>query len=208
MYMTEFYQIKSNSAEEQIINKSRFIALSFCLQSRTEVDEILQKLKAEYRDSTHICYAYRLMTGEEKCSDDGEPQGTAGLPILDVIKKNDIANILLVVVRYFGGVKLGAGGLVRAYSSTASNCIEKSGKTQVVGCKKITFSLPIFQSKFIKIIEKLEKIKKIDVKYGENIQISIYSEVQNLENIKTQICNILAESIEFYEESKIYFIGE
>lgn len=206
--MAKIQQIEKNTFYEENINKSKFLAFSFCVQNKDEANEILQKLKAQYADCTHICYAYRLITSEEKCSDDGEPQGTAGLPILDVIKKNDVTNVMIAVVRYFGGVKLGAGGLLRAYSGSASNVLLLSGKKDVAKCKKISFELEIFESKFVKIIENIAGIKKIDVTYGEKIQISIFAEIEQLENIKTQINNILMKNIEFVEDEKTYFVGE
>lgn len=107
------------------IKKSKFIGLYFPVRSQDEVVEILNNLKKEHKKATHICYAYRLTNPfSEKAFDDGEPFGTAGKPILNVLQKQDKKDSLLVVVRYFGGIKLGAGGLVRAYSKTASETLK------------------------------------------------------------------------------------
>ncbi len=107
------------------IKKSKFIGLYFPVKSQDEVVEILNNLKKEHKKATHICYAYRLINPfSEKAFDDGEPSGTAGKPILNVLQKQDKKDTLLVVVRYFGGIKLGAGGLVRAYSKTASETLK------------------------------------------------------------------------------------
>ncbi|MCI5797328.1 MAG: YigZ family protein [Firmicutes bacterium] len=107
------------------IKKSKFIGLYFPVKSQDEVVEILNNLKKEHKKATHICYAYRLTNPfSEKAFDDGEPSGTAGKPILNVLQKQDKKDSLLVVVRYFGGIKLGAGGLVRAYSKTASETLK------------------------------------------------------------------------------------
>ncbi len=111
---------------EIIINKSKFIAYKFFLNSLDDVKTNLNNLKIEHKKSTHICYAY-LYNKEiisEKFSDDGEPSGTAGLPILNVLKKKKLTNVLVVVVRYFGGIKLGAGGLVRAYTKACSEILK------------------------------------------------------------------------------------
>ena len=106
------------------INKSKFIGVAFPVFSIEEIKSKLEMVKKEHTHATHICYAYILNSGMlEKCSDDGEPSGTAGKPILDVLKKKELENILLVVVRYFGGIKLGAGGLTRAYSTSASDVL-------------------------------------------------------------------------------------
>ena len=108
--------------EEIVINKSRFIAYKFDLVSLADVQTYLTQLKKEHKKATHICYAYVFNIGAncEKCSDDKEPSGTAGYPILNVIKKKNLTNTLIAVVRYFGGVKLGAGGLVRAYTKAST----------------------------------------------------------------------------------------
>lgn len=111
---------------ELIINKSKFIAYKFTLNSLEEVKSILTNLKNEHKKATHICYAYIYNRDivSEKCSDDGEPGGTAGYPILNVLKKKNLENIMVAVVRYFGGVKLGVGGLVRAYTKACSEVIK------------------------------------------------------------------------------------
>ncbi|MDD4110408.1 MAG: YigZ family protein [Clostridia bacterium] len=104
------------------IKKSKFIGVVYKVDNVADVKKILEELKKEHKKSTHICYAYKIV-GEnyaEKAFDDGEPSGTAGKPILNVINKKGLSNILVVIVRYFGGIKLGAGGLVRAYTKAAS----------------------------------------------------------------------------------------
>ncbi len=105
------------------IKKSKFYAYAFSVSCVSDVDIILENLKKEHKKATHICFAYKIVNGVEiiKFNDDGEPSGTAGKPILNVIEKKNLKNILICVVRYFGGIKLGAGGLVRAYSKCASS---------------------------------------------------------------------------------------
>lgn len=107
---------------EIIIKKSKFITLTYNIDSIENVKNKLNELNEEYKDATHVCYAY-IVNNEEKCSDNGEPSGTAGLPILNVLKKESLNNVLCVVVRYFGGIKLGAGGLVRAYSKACKESL-------------------------------------------------------------------------------------
>ena len=99
---------------EIVINKSRFIGIMMPISSDSEVKDILKELNKEFPKATHYCYAYRV-NGKEKSSDDGEPAGTAGRPMLEFLINNELENILVVSIRYFGGIKLGAGGLVRAY---------------------------------------------------------------------------------------------
>lgn len=108
------------------IKKSKFIGFVYKVDNVADIKKILEELKKEHKKSTHICYAYKIV-GEnyaEKAFDDGEPSGTAGKPILNVINKKRLFNIMVVVVRYFGGIKLGAGGLLRAYSKTASEVLK------------------------------------------------------------------------------------
>lgn len=110
---------------EIVINKSRFIAYRYDLDSVEQVKEIIASLKKEHKKANHVCYAYVFNKDivSEKCSDDGEPGGTAGYPILNVIKKKNLTNTLVAVVRYFGGIKLGAGGLTRAYTKSAAGVL-------------------------------------------------------------------------------------
>ena len=109
--------------DEIVEKKSRFVALRFELDELSDVDEILTKLKVEHKKARHVCFGYVFSLGfvSEKCSDAGEPKGTAGYPILNVIKKKNLTNTLIVVVRYFGGILLGAGGLTRAYTKAAAS---------------------------------------------------------------------------------------
>ena len=104
------------------IKNSKFITLLYKIDDDFNLDEILNEVKDKYPKATHYCYAYRLI-GKEKSSDDGEPGGTAGIPMLNVLIKEDIVNILAITVRYFGGIKLGAGGLTRAYSNSTIEAI-------------------------------------------------------------------------------------
>ena len=109
---------------EIIIKKSKFITKVYNINNVDEVKNILENLKKEYKKATHFCYAYSI-NGQEKAFDDGEPSHTAGIPILNIIHMKKLNNILIVVIRYFGGVKLGAGPLTRAYSKSASEIIKK-----------------------------------------------------------------------------------
>ena len=115
--------IKQNELTCEIeIKKSKFIAFCFKVFSINDVTTILNKFSSSYADATHICFAYKL-DNNIHCFDDGEPSGTAGKPILNVIIKKDLNNILIIIVRYFGGIKLGAGGLTRAYTEATTKVL-------------------------------------------------------------------------------------
>lgn len=132
--------ILKDSFDEFVEKKSKFIGYAFKVESEEEALEKLDFIKNKHKDATHNCSAYII--GEEKLiqrySDDGEPSGTAGVPILEVIKKEDITNILVVVTRYFGGTLLGAGGLVRAYTKGAKIAIDSSVKVEMFEYNKIS----------------------------------------------------------------------
>lgn len=110
---------------ELTISKSKFLAYSYEIKSLDEVKFHLDELRKEHKKAKHVCYAYVYKNEviSEKCSDDGEPGGTAGYPILNVIKKKNLTNVMVVVVRYFGGIKLGAGGLTRAYTKACAGVL-------------------------------------------------------------------------------------
>lgn len=112
---------------ELIEKKSKFYGYAYKVESAKQVDEIINALKKEHKKATHVCYAYNISADLvlAKAVDDGEPSGTAGRPIFNVIDKKNLKNVLIVVVRYFGGIKLGAGGLVRAYTKCASGAVEE-----------------------------------------------------------------------------------
>lgn len=114
--------IDKNIKNEIIINKSRFITCLFKINNKNDIEQLIEQIKTEYKDATHYCYAY-IIDGNMRCSDDGEPSNTAGTPLLNVLKKNNLEHILVIVIRYFGGIKLGKGGLVRAYTKSITECL-------------------------------------------------------------------------------------
>ena len=127
--MNGSYKIVFQGGTGEIVEKkSRFIASVFSVESEEEAIEIIEKTKKKYWDARHNCYAYVIGAdgGRQRCSDDGEPQGTAGRPMLDVLLAQDIKNIIVIVTRYFGGTLLGTGGLVRAYSMSTKAGIDAS----------------------------------------------------------------------------------
>lgn len=126
--MTSFKSINENSEITLEINKSKFLAFSFQVNDLMVANGLIKQCKQKFEDATHVCYAY-VVNSNEKCSDDGEPSGTAGKPMLEIIKKRELRNVLVVVVRYFGGVKLGAGGLNRAYGQATTQVLNNSGES-------------------------------------------------------------------------------
>lgn len=125
----------SGSAESSlVIKKSKFLGLCARIENEEQALEILSKRKKQHYDASHNCYAYILQNGVMRYSDDGEPQGTAGLPMLGVLEKNGLKDVLLISTRYFGGTLLGAGGLVRAYTGSAASSIDACQLVEIIDC--------------------------------------------------------------------------
>lgn len=133
--MNNFITIKSNIKEELVVKKSKFICSLINVNNKKEAESKIKEIKKKYYDARHNCIAYRIIEDDtivEKSSDDGEPSGTAGAPMLNILQKNNLCNVLAIVTRYFGGILLGTGGLVKAYSDTLLLAIEKSEKTEKI----------------------------------------------------------------------------
>ncbi|MBE5781219.1 MAG: YigZ family protein, partial [Clostridiales bacterium] len=127
--MAGYQTVKQQSYEELIEKKSRFIARCYPIESEEEALSILAAIRKEHHDATHNCWAYRLTPNGSiaRYSDDGEPGGTAGLPILNAITGRELTDVLVIVTRYFGGILLGAGGLVRTYGKSAGLALDAAG---------------------------------------------------------------------------------
>ena len=155
------YTINKTYEFTQEIKKSTFICTLIPVNSIEDINEQLKQIRKKYYDATHNCYSYIVTqkdgTNAIKASDDGEPSQTAGVVILDVLQKNELTNILAVVTRYFGGIKLGAGGLVRAYSSSTSGAVKTIELVPIIKMIYIKISNIIWQflcieSKFIELL--------------------------------------------------------
>ena len=186
--------IKENITNEIIINKSRFITTLIKLNNIDEIKSTLENIQKTYKDATHYCYAY-IINNKEKCSDNGEPSGTAGLPILNVLKQNNLTNILCIVIRYFGGIKLGAGGLIRAYSTSTSEALSKTKIVNLINGYNLTIEFPYENLKQINYLLKNIDIKKdyqTNITYNFNIEENKFNQI---ENELTKLCHIKTKKI-------------
>ena len=165
------YCIKESLENTTIIKKSKFITKLYKVNNINEVNKYLEEIKKVFKDSTHICYAY-VVNGQEKCVDDGEPSGTAGLPILNILKKNNLTNILAIVIRFFGGIKLGAGGLVRAYSNSVNDALKLTDIIELIEGYLVELEFSYDQVKLVDYILNDKKI--INKEYNDNIIYSFY----------------------------------
>ena len=168
--------IKKDTSSEIVQKKSKFIANLFYIQSQEEADEKIKEIRKKYHDARHNCYAYSIMTNQgiiNKMSDDGEPSGTAGNPMLSILQKKELINVLVIVTRYFGGILLGTGGLVRAYSEATLEALEKAEFV----IEQIGYELEIVinYQEFEKIQYYCEKNKLsiTNIEYGEKIKCNI-----------------------------------
>ena len=179
--------IEKNLETYIIEKKSKFISNIIYVNSTQEAEEKLKQIKKKYYDAKHNCYAYRIMEGEnilERSSDDGEPSGTAGMPILDILRGKKIGNVLVVVTRYFGGILLGTGGLVRSYSEATNKAILENNLLEMDMGYEMEITLDYKNFEIFKYYCEKTGISIIGKEYGENIKI--IAEVD--ENSKQEIC--------------------
>jgi len=166
-----FRTVKAPASIELVINKSRFIGQCFPISSEELALEQLSMLRKRYWDATHNCYAYSVgQKGEiARFSDDGEPGGTAGMPMMDALRGSGVTNVLCVVTRYFGGILLGTGGLVRAYSRACAEAIRAAGIVRMAPCDLVEFSVPYSQWTMLQQ-EARRQGADLTPEYGEKIR--------------------------------------
>lgn len=181
------YTVKVNKEKTIIINKSKFISKSYFVNSVNDAQNIINNIKDKYKDATHVCYAY-IIDNNIKYSDDKEPNNTAGLPIYNVLEKNNLNHVLVIIIRYFGGIKLGAGGLTRAYSNSATLVINDNITELILGYK-IEVKLNYDSIKEVEYILKDENI--INKYYNEDITIILEITEDNIDIIKEKLNNYI-----------------
>lgn len=162
--------IKQKTISELIVKNSKFITILYPINQKEEVETLLQECKELYPKATHFCYAY-ITTNHKKAWDDKEPTGTAGLPIINILEKEHMQNILAVVIRYFGGIKLGAGGLIRAYSKSVKQALKLTTKISLIKAFKCELQLPYEKEK--RLIPLLQTAEIITTTYLENITYTL-----------------------------------
>lgn len=186
------YVIDKNVSNEIIIKNSRFITFLFKVETKNEIENKLELIKKDHPKATHYCYAY-ITSKFKKSSDDGEPGGTAGIPILNVLEKEKLTNVLAIVVRYFGGIKLGAGGLVRAYSKSITEALSKTNYISLVDGYLIELT---FDYKNQKNINKyLKNSIIIEQSFKEKIYYKVLIKKELLESLSSYNPNIIKESL-------------
>ena len=194
MSINGYIRVKNSIEKEIIIEKSRFICYTKMVETEDDAKAFIDEIRKKHAFATHNCYAYVVEGGNvARFSDDGEPQGTAGIPMLEVLKNRGLKDTAVVVTRYFGGIKLGAGGLVRAYSSCTSLGLDQAGFEENVlsNVYKISFGYEKY-SLFLKFIEKYKQ-KTIYSDFAEGVVVKIA---------------IPSSEVDFCEKLTDYFLGK
>lgn len=190
--MKKFITIKENSYDEFVEKKSTFITHLVRVTSEEEAREFIQKIKKKHYDATHVCSCYVVGDNNEitRANDDGEPSGTAGAPMLDVLVKNEIKNVCATVIRYFGGTKLGTGGLVRAYGGGVINALKNA--TLVERKDALEIRLELDYSLNGKIEYEIEKTNFIinNLEYTNKIIYTIYVMEEDYDSFQSWIANL------------------
>ena len=206
--MTSKFKIKTISHSSKTKYKEKgsiFIAKSFNIKSTEEAESFLEKIKKEYYDATHHCFAFRLQDGNFKYSDDGEPNGTAGIRILNAIDHFELANILIIIIRYFGGVKLGVGPLGKAYYKSAYQVIDASKVITLKHYKKIFITADFsFVSHIHRILSKHKAIIENST-FDTKVNFECLSSLKEIEIISSELNEISKGEILLNQSEEDYF---
>lgn len=206
--MLEQYKTVYEGGESEIVEKkSRFIATVRPVESEEEALKFLEEMKKKYWDARHNCFVYSIGMNREftRCSDDGEPSGTAGRPMLDVILGEDIYNVAVVVTRYFGGVLLGTGGLVRAYSKAVQEGLAASRvilKKQGISMKITTDYTGVGK---IQYIAGERKLPILDSEYTDKVMMKLLVSVQDIESVQKAITEGTNGRAKIEKDQELYY---
>ncbi len=195
--MLETYlTVQTHGQAELMIQKSRFIGHIKRTETEEEAQEFIKQIKKEHSQATHNCTAYLIGEHDQiqKANDDGEPSGTAGVPMLEVLKKNKLKDTTVVVTRYYGGIKLGAGGLIRAYSKSTSEALKATGivKRQLMKNISITVEYPLLGKIENELRQKNHMIVEID--YLEHVTFNVVVAIDQVESFTEWIINLTSDN--------------
>lgn len=204
--MLEYKTINGYSQTEWEVQKSRFISYVNHIENETQAQDFVNQIRKKHFDATHNCYAYIIgeHSDTQKSNDDGEPSGTAGVPILEVLKKNELSDVVVVVTRYFGGIKLGAGGLIRAYGKSATLGLEASVivKKSVFNCYNLSMDYDLLGTLENYLHQKEIRIK--DKNYTDKVDITILLPQNDSENTLKDITNLSAARCKITKLDTVY----
>ncbi len=193
--MTEIFVPLKPAQAEVVEKRSRFIGSIVPVTSEEEARAHIEAVKKRHRDARHNCWCYRLESGVERYSDDGEPQGTAGVPMLGVFQKAGVTNLCCVVTRYFGGVLLGAGGLVRAYSQTARDAMDAAGVGKMQPWTRLSLSAPYPLLEQLKLLCSQCSGTVEDVQYADQVALSLLFPSEQVDTFTALVTELTAGSL-------------
>lgn len=184
------FTIKELSQYEIVVEKSRFITTLIPVKNMVEVTKALADTRKKYFDATHNCYAYIIGSDQaiKKASDDGEPAKTAGFPMLNVLEKNNLCNILAITTRYFGGTLLGAGGLVRAYSNSVIEALNHTEVFEITSLQKIIISIDYPYYSLLE--EEIKKYDIINIRFSDSVDITLGIDLDKVDDFKVLFQNV------------------
>ena len=185
--------IKKSGESEIVVTKSRFIGNLVSVSSASEAEEYISSIRKKYNDARHNCWAYIVMDGDmiiNKCSDDGEPSGTAGRPILSIMEGAGLVNAVCTVTRYFGGVLLGTGGLVRAYSDAASQALDAADISPIKRGRYVTFVCDYPDEGGIRRLLESEDFNITDSGYTDKVTITVLGPEEKAEMLMNRITDM------------------
>ena len=194
-----YLTIGKTGQHELIIKKSKFICSLARTETVEEAQEFIEQVSKKYHDATHNTYAYTLGLNDNqvKASDNGEPSGTAGIPELKALQLMKLKNVTAVVTRYFGGIKLGAGGLIRAYSNSVTEAAQNIGVVNCVMQQLIQFSIPYNRIDEINHYLEENRISIASQEYTTNVTIQIYLDLDQIQKVEDSLINLLSGKVEF-----------
>ncbi len=197
--LTNYLTIKEDGQSEIEIKKSRFICSLKRVTSEEEAKSFIQTIKKEHWKANHNCSAFVIGEKNEiqRSSDDGEPSGTAGVPMLEVIKKNELINVVAVVTRYFGGTKLGTGGLIRAYTHAVSHALEEIGVVKGTLQQEISVHLTYPQLGKVENYLELNKLTIKETIYTDKVSVNCLITEEDVASFKKSIVELLNGQVEF-----------
>lgn len=199
-----YIRIEKNETCEITEKKSRFIAYLAYVTTEEGAQNFVAQIKKKHYDARHNVYAYILNSGGKKYSDDGEPSKTAGYPILEMLENEGVTDVVCVVTRYFGGTLLGTGGLIRAYTKSAKDCLEKAGVKKMILCDTVNLTFDYAYLNKIEHMLKTEDLVTKDKTFLENVTLTVISPKDKTGALRENILNEFAGAVNFAVTGEIY----
>lgn len=190
-----FYVVADFGEDEYVVERSRFIGRALPMESEEEALAYVEQVKEEHYDARHVCYGFRIGRGAQtvdRCNDDGEPARTAGLPIWQILEGRELTDTLVVVIRYFGGIKLGMGGLARAYREAARRALDAAGVVERFPSAEVSLSVPYaMHGKVEHLLEQFEGVRERDTDFAADVTLHLSVYRRDLGEVTKRLASLL-----------------